>query len=143
MSPNIGGGVRLIKPAKLYMCTQKHYNHNEDGYRRRVYAAMVLYRQTTWRTSLRKLDYNNNEQTWKLSASKVQLAKTGLDPELFSLLFQCLFNFTLFKYYRAGPRTLECGGASGLDPEQSNTGYDVSGVSRKGGEYERGSPPLL
>ena len=33
---------------------------------------------------------------------------------------------------RAGPRTLECGGASGPDPEQSNTGYDVSGVSRKG-----------
>ena len=41
---------------------------------------------------------------------------------------------------RAGPRTLECGGSSGPDPEQSNTGYDVSGVSRKGGEYERGSP---
>ena len=25
------GGVRLIKPAKLYMCTQKHYKHNADG----------------------------------------------------------------------------------------------------------------
>ena len=33
---------------------------------------------------------------------------------------------------RAGPRTLECGGASGPDPEQSNTRYDVSGVSPKG-----------
>ena len=44
---------------------------------------------------------------------------------------------------RAGPRTLECGGASGPCPEQSNTGYDVSGVSRMGGEYERGSPPLI
>ena len=32
VSPNIGGGVRLIKPAKLYMCTQKHYNHNQDGH---------------------------------------------------------------------------------------------------------------
>ena len=31
------------------------------------------------------------------------------------------------------------GGASGPDPELSNTGYDVSGFSRKGGEYERGS----
>ena len=31
MSLNIGSGVRLIKPAKLYMCTQKHYKHNEDG----------------------------------------------------------------------------------------------------------------
>ena len=32
VSPNIGGGVRLIKPAKLYMCTQKHYKHNKDGH---------------------------------------------------------------------------------------------------------------
>ena len=31
VSPNIGGGVHLIKSAKLFMCTQKHYNHNEDG----------------------------------------------------------------------------------------------------------------
>ena len=35
------------------------------------------------------------------------------------------------------------GGASGPDPEQANTGYDVSGVSGKGGEYERGFPPLI
>ena len=28
---NVGGGVRLIKPAKRYMCMQKHYKHNEDG----------------------------------------------------------------------------------------------------------------
>ena len=33
------------------------------------------------------------------------------------------------------------GGASGPDPEQSNTGYDVSGVSRKG-ESMRGGLPL-
>ena len=50
-------------------------------------------------------------------------------------------------FYRAGPRKLECGGggggASGPDPEQANTGYDVSGVSGKGGEYERGFPPLI
>ena len=31
VSLNDGGGVRLIKPAKLYTCTQKHYKHNEDG----------------------------------------------------------------------------------------------------------------
>ena len=30
VSLNVGGGVRLIKPAKLYMCTQKYYKH-EDG----------------------------------------------------------------------------------------------------------------
>ena len=29
---NVSGGVRLIKPAKLYMCKQKHYKHNEDGH---------------------------------------------------------------------------------------------------------------
>ena len=31
MSLNVGGGARLIKPAKLYTCTQKHYKHKEDG----------------------------------------------------------------------------------------------------------------
>ena len=31
VSLNVGGGVRLIKPAKLYICTQTHYKHNEDG----------------------------------------------------------------------------------------------------------------
>ena len=31
VSLNVGDGVRLIKPAKLCMCTQKYYKHNEDG----------------------------------------------------------------------------------------------------------------
>ena len=31
VSLNVGGGVRLIKPAKLCMCTQKHSKHDEDG----------------------------------------------------------------------------------------------------------------
>ena len=63
---------------------------------------------------------------------------TGTGPSC-SKLTASLVNF------RAGPRTLECrgGGASGPDPEQSNTGYDVSGGSGKGGEYERGSPPVI
>ena len=30
VSLKVGVGVRLIKPAKLYMCIQKHYKHNED-----------------------------------------------------------------------------------------------------------------
>ena len=29
---NVGGGICLIKPAKLYMCMQTHYKHNEDGH---------------------------------------------------------------------------------------------------------------
>ena len=32
VSLNIGGGVHLIKPAKLYMCMQTHYKHDEDGH---------------------------------------------------------------------------------------------------------------
>ena len=28
---SLSGGVRLIKPAKLYMCMQTHYKHDEDG----------------------------------------------------------------------------------------------------------------
>ena len=31
VSLNVGGGVRLIKPAKLFMCMQTHYKHDEDG----------------------------------------------------------------------------------------------------------------
>ena len=31
VSRNVSGGVRLIKPAKLYLCMQKHYKYNEDG----------------------------------------------------------------------------------------------------------------
>ena len=31
VSLKVGGGVRLMKPAKLYICTQKNYKHNEDG----------------------------------------------------------------------------------------------------------------
>ena len=31
VSLNIGSGVRLIKPAKLYMSTQTHYKRKEDG----------------------------------------------------------------------------------------------------------------
>ena len=31
VSLNVDGGVLLIKPAKLFMCAQKHYKHNEDG----------------------------------------------------------------------------------------------------------------
>ena len=27
---NVGGGIRLIKQAKLDMCTHTHYKHNED-----------------------------------------------------------------------------------------------------------------
>ena len=30
VSLNVGGGVLLIKPAKLYMCMQTHYKHDED-----------------------------------------------------------------------------------------------------------------
>ena len=31
VSLNVSGGVHLIKPTKLYMCTQTHYKHDEDG----------------------------------------------------------------------------------------------------------------
>ena len=32
VSLNVGSGIRLIKPAKVYMCTQTHYKHDEDGH---------------------------------------------------------------------------------------------------------------
>ena len=39
-----GGGVRLIKPAKLYMCTQNTTDTTRTDARRRVCSAMVPYR---------------------------------------------------------------------------------------------------
>ena len=27
----VGSGIRLIKLAEVYMCTQTHYKHNEEG----------------------------------------------------------------------------------------------------------------
>ena len=44
VSLNVGGGVRLIKPAKLCMCTQNTTNTTRTDARRRVCAAMVPYR---------------------------------------------------------------------------------------------------
>ena len=32
VSLNVGGGIRLIKSAKLYMCMQTHYKHDKDGH---------------------------------------------------------------------------------------------------------------
>ena len=31
VSLNVGSSVRLIKPAKLYMCMHKNYYNNKDG----------------------------------------------------------------------------------------------------------------
>ena len=41
VSLNVGDGICLIKPAKLYMCTQTHYKHDTW---RQVWVAMVPYR---------------------------------------------------------------------------------------------------
>ena len=30
VSLNVGGGIHLINPAKLYMCIQTHYKHDKD-----------------------------------------------------------------------------------------------------------------
>ena len=59
VSLNVGGGVRLIKPAKLCMCTQNTTNTTRTDARRRVCAAMVPYRWATRGTSLRELEYTH------------------------------------------------------------------------------------
>ena len=57
VSLNVGGGVRLIKPANLCMCTQNTTNTTRTDARRRVCAAIVPYRRATRGTSLRELEY--------------------------------------------------------------------------------------
>ena len=64
VSLNVGGGVRLIKPAKLCMCTQNTTHTTRTDARRRVCAAMVPYRWATRGTSLREWEYTH---TLKLS----------------------------------------------------------------------------
>ena len=60
VSRNVGSSTHLIKPAKLYMCTQNTTNTARTDARRRVCAAMVPYCWVTRETSLRELDYNNH-----------------------------------------------------------------------------------
>ena len=57
VSLNVGGGASLIKPAKLYVCTQNTTYTMRTDARHRVCAAMVLYPWATWGTSLRELEY--------------------------------------------------------------------------------------
>ena len=59
VSLNVGGGVRLIKPAKLCMYTQNTTNTTRTDARRWVCAAMVPYRWATRGTSLRELEYTH------------------------------------------------------------------------------------
>ena len=59
VSLNVGGGVRLIKPAKLCMCTQNTTNTTRTDARHRVCAVMVPYRWATRGTSLRELEYTH------------------------------------------------------------------------------------
>ena len=59
VSLNVGGGVRLIKPAKLCMCTQNTTNTTRMDAQCRVCAAMVPYRWATRGMSLRELEYTH------------------------------------------------------------------------------------
>ena len=59
VSLNVGGGVRLIKPAKLCMCTLNNTNTKRTDARRRVCAAMIPYRWATRGTSLRESEYTH------------------------------------------------------------------------------------
>ena len=59
VSLKVSGGVRLIKPAKLCMCTQNTTNTTRTDARRQVCAAMVPYHLATRGTSLRELEYTH------------------------------------------------------------------------------------
>ena len=60
VSLNIGGGVHLIKAAKLCMCTQNTTNTTRTNTPRQLCAAMVPYRWATRGTSLRELEYTHS-----------------------------------------------------------------------------------
>ena len=77
VSLNVGGGVRLIKPANLYMCTQNTINTTRTDARCRVCTAMVPYRWATRGTSLQELEYTHSGSSVdKLTSIAVTLPKT-------------------------------------------------------------------
>ena len=57
VSLNVSGGVRLIKPAKLYICMQTHYKHDEDGPMALGVCSHGFVPLSPRGTSLRELDY--------------------------------------------------------------------------------------
>ena len=59
VSLNVGGGVRLIKPAKLCMCAQNTTNTMRTDARCRVCVAMVPYHWATRGTLLGELEYTH------------------------------------------------------------------------------------
>ena len=59
VSLNVRGGVRLIKPANLYMCTQNIKHTTKTDTRRQVCAAMVLYRWAPREMPLRELEHTH------------------------------------------------------------------------------------
>ena len=59
VSLNVDGGVRLIKPAKLCICTQNTTNTTRTDALRRVCAAMVPYPWATRGTSEWELEYTH------------------------------------------------------------------------------------
>ena len=67
VSLNVGGGVRLIKPAKLCMCTQNTTRTTRTDERHRVCAAMVPYRWATRGTSVRELEYTHTPSSFHMN----------------------------------------------------------------------------
>ena len=59
VSLKVGGGVHLLKPAKLYTCMLNTTYMTRTDAQRRVCAALVPYRRATRGTSLRELEYTH------------------------------------------------------------------------------------
>ena len=76
VSLNVGGGVRLIKPAKLYMCHAKHYKHNEDGRTAPgVCGNGSVPLSHSGGTSLRELEYTHTHTFEMVSLPKLDVCK--------------------------------------------------------------------
>ena len=89
VSLNVGGGVRLIKPAKLYPCTQNTTNTTRTEARRR--AAMVSYRLATRKTSLRELEYTHTH-----TLSVIVIYAPAFVQFIIKMYQKCTSNFSKF-----------------------------------------------
>ena len=92
VSLNVGGGVRLIKPAKLACARKNTTNTTRTDARHWVCAAKVSYRWATRRKSLRELEYTHKE----LKHINPSLACIGMHYFCSLITFSIIFRNTLF-----------------------------------------------
>ena len=98
VSLNLDRGIHVIKPAKLYMCMQKHYKHDKDGHMAPTvpgHGSILLSHSgnDVARTGLQQHHQIVNPNRWNL----MRITLTALNiPILTKTIFSTKFHFFFF-----------------------------------------------